>query len=99
MKRLVISAVAIVLLSIIFGAGLVLTTVDPVKVTEYSLVFSAVALPLTYFPILVIANDRDYLGDRVNARWVNAIASLYLGIVIVAAVAAIPLMLITKAGM
>lgn len=89
----------IVLLSIIFGAGLVLTTVDPVKVTEYSLVFSAVALPLTYFPILVIANDRDYLGDRVNARWVNAIASLYLGIVIVAAVAAIPLMLITKAGM
>ena len=27
--------------------------VDPVKVTEYSIVLSAAALPLTYFPILV----------------------------------------------
>jgi Mn2+/Fe2+ NRAMP family transporter len=89
----------IVLLAVVFATGLVLTTVDPVKVTEYSLVFSAVALPLTYFPILVIANDRDYLGDRVNSRWLNLVATFYLIIVMVAAVAAIPLMLISKAGM
>jgi manganese transport protein len=29
-----------------------LTAVDPIKVTEYSIVLSAAALPLTHLPIL-----------------------------------------------
>ncbi|MCW2545150.1 MAG: natural resistance-associated macrophage protein [Frankiales bacterium] len=89
---------AVVLMSIITGSMLILTTLDPVKVTEYSLIFSAVALPLTYFPILVVANDRDYMGDEVNGRVVNALASGYLVLLTVVSVAAIPLMLATKAG-
>ncbi|MFN2539537.1 MAG: NRAMP family divalent metal transporter, partial [Mycobacteriales bacterium] len=50
---------AVVLVAVVLGAMLILTTLDPVKVTEYSLIFSAVALPLTYFPILVVANDPE----------------------------------------
>ena len=88
----------VVLLSLILATGLVLTTINPVTVTEYSVVFSAVALPLTYFPILVISNDRDYMGDQVNGRTMNALSSVFLLIIVVAAVAAIPLMLLTKAG-
>jgi manganese transport protein len=61
-------------------------------------VFSAVALPLTYFPILVVANDPDYMGDHVNGRVANALGSVYLLVVVVAATAALPLMFITKAG-
>jgi Mn2+/Fe2+ NRAMP family transporter len=76
----------------------VLTTIDPVMITEYSVVFSAVALPLTYFPILVIANDPDYMGEKVNGRFTNVLASIFLVIVIVASVAAIPLMIWTRAG-
>jgi manganese transport protein len=68
----------VVLLSIALGAGLVLTTLDPVKITEYSIVLSAAALPLTYFPILLVANDREYMGDKVNSGLVNALASIYL---------------------
>jgi hypothetical protein len=45
----------VTLVSIVLGAGLVLTTLDPITVTEYSIVLSAAALPLTYFPILVVA--------------------------------------------
>jgi Mn2+/Fe2+ NRAMP family transporter len=75
-----------------------LTTVDPIKVTEYSVVFSAVALPLTYFPILVIANDADYMREATNGRLANALGTVFLVVVVVAAVAAIPLMLATKAG-
>jgi len=88
----------VVLLSLILATGLVLTTINPVTVTEYSVVFSAVALPLTYFPILVISNDRDYMGDQVNGRAMNALSSVFLVIIVVVAVAAIPLMLLTKAG-
>ncbi|HTE71618.1 MAG TPA: divalent metal cation transporter [Actinomycetes bacterium] len=90
---------ATLLLCSIVAAALLLTTVDPIKVTEYSVVFSAVALPLTYFPILVVANDPDYMGDRVNGRLANGLGSLYLVIILVAAVSALPLMLVTKAGM
>ena len=57
------------------AVAVLLTTVDPVQVTEYSVVFSAVALPLTYFPILVVANDPDYMGEHVNGRLANASAS------------------------
>jgi Mn2+/Fe2+ NRAMP family transporter len=88
----------VVLIAIIMGAAIGLTTLDPIKITEYSLVFSAVALPLTYFPILVIANDPDYVGDKTNSRFSNFLGSFYLVLTVVAAVAAIPLMLATKAG-
>ncbi len=89
---------AVLLVSTILGVAVLLTTVDPIKVTEYSVVFSALALPLTYFPILVVANDPDYMGDRVNRRGANFLGSIYLVLVVVASTAAIPLMIITKAG-
>lgn len=88
----------VVLLAVIGGTALLLTTVDPIQVTEYSVVFSAVALPLTYFPILVVANDRTYMGEHANGRLANVLGTFYLGVVVVASVAAIPLMLVTKAG-
>jgi Mn2+/Fe2+ NRAMP family transporter len=89
---------AAVLVALFCGVALILTTIDPIKVTEYSIVFSAVALPLTYFPILVVANDPGYMGESVNSRFANALASVYLVILSVVAVAAIPLMIATKAG-
>ncbi len=88
----------VLLLSLIGAVAVILTTVDPVKVTEYSVVFSAIALPLTYLPILVIANDPDYMGDKVNGRFSNTLASIFLVLIVVASLAAIPLMLYTKAG-
>jgi Mn2+/Fe2+ NRAMP family transporter len=75
-----------------------LTMVDPVLVTEYSVVFAAMALPLTYLPILIIANDPDYMRDQVNGRVRNFLGLIYLGLLLVASIAAIPLMIITKAG-
>ncbi len=88
----------VLLLCSVTAIGVLLTTVDPIMLTEYSVVFSAIALPLTYFPILVVANDHTYMGNHVNGRLANVLGSLYLVVVLVAAVAAIPLMVITRAG-
>jgi manganese transport protein len=88
----------VVLTAIALSMLLALTAVDPVKVTEYSIVLSAAALPLTYFPILVVANDPDYMGDHVNGRFGNAVASAYFVILLVVSAATIPLMIVTKAG-
>ena len=89
---------AIIVLAVLLAAGVLMTAVDPILVTEFSVVFSAVALPLTYFPILVVANDPDYLGEHVNGRFANLLGVFYLILVAVASVAAIPLMIITKMG-
>jgi manganese transport protein len=86
------------LAAILIGMAIAASGVDPVKVTEYSIVLSAAALPLTYFPILVIANDPSYMGENTNGRVLNAIATVYLFVLAVVAVATIPLMIITRAG-
>ena len=88
----------VVLVSIVIGAVMLMTTLDPVQITEYSLIFSAVVLPLTYLPILVVANDREYLGDQVNGKVRNALGVFFLIVILVAAVAAIPLLILTGAG-
>ena len=89
---------AAMILSLVVGLGILLTGVDPVQVTEISVVFSAIALPLTYLPILIIANDPKYMGDRVNGKATNAFGLLFLVIILVASIAAIPLMIVTGAG-
>ncbi|MEV6350085.1 divalent metal cation transporter [Actinoplanes sp. NPDC051851] len=88
----------VVMVGIIVGVAVLFTSIDPIQLTEYTLVFSAVALPLTYLPILVVANDRGYLGDRVNGRLANGLGTAYLIVVVAAAVAAIPLMIVTRMG-
>ena len=76
----------------------VMTGYDPVKLTEYSVIFSVVALPLTYLPILLIANDHTYMGSKTNGRLANFFGVLYFIVIIAIALAAIPLMLITHGG-
>ena len=56
------------------------------------------ALPLTYLPILLVANDRAYMGGDVNGRLANLLGVLYFILILAIAVAAIPLMLLTHGG-
>jgi len=88
----------VLLLSTILAAAVLLTTVDPILVTEFSVVFSAIALPLTYLPILMVANDRQFMRTHANGRVANTLGSIYLVIILVASLAALPLMVWTKMG-
>ncbi|HVD18528.1 MAG TPA: divalent metal cation transporter [Propionibacteriaceae bacterium] len=88
----------LMIVCLILGIGTLLTGVDPITVTEISVVFSAVALPLTYLPILIVANDPEYMGEHVNGRTLNGIALVYMVIILIASIAAIPLLIITGAG-
>ncbi|MGW9412427.1 NRAMP family divalent metal transporter [Arthrobacter cupressi] len=86
------------IICLVVAIGVLATGADPILITEYSVVFSAVALPLTYLPILIVANDPQYMGKHVNSRAVNLAANVYLVIILVASLAAIPLLIITGAG-
>jgi Mn2+/Fe2+ NRAMP family transporter len=88
----------VMFVTIVVGAAVLFTGVDPIMVTEYSVVFSAIALPLTYLPILVVANDSQYMGGETNGRVINTVASVYLVIILAASLSAIPLMIVTGAG-
>ena len=77
---------------------IVLTGVDAVMLTEYAVIFSAVALPLTYIPILLVANDRAYMGALTNGRVANVLGFFYLLLIMVIALTAIPLMILTNVG-
>lgn len=88
----------VIIICLLLSVLTLLTAVDPVKVTEYSVVFAAMALPLTYLPILIVANDPDYMGTAKNGAVRNFLALIYLGLLLVASIAAIPLMIVTKAG-
>ena len=88
----------VMFVAVVAGAAVLFTGVDPIMVTEYSVVFSAIALPLTYLPILIVANDSQYMGDETNGRLTNMLGSVYLVIILAASLAAIPLMIVTGAG-
>ncbi|MCP9622269.1 divalent metal cation transporter [Nocardia otitidiscaviarum] len=87
-----------VAVSLLIAYAIVQLGLDPIRITEYSLVFAAVALPLTYLPVLIVANDREYLGAHVNGRLGNAVGLTGLVVVLIVAVAAIPLMIMTGMG-
>jgi Mn2+/Fe2+ NRAMP family transporter len=80
------------------GLLIVLTGVDPVAVTEYAVIFSVVALPLTYVPILLVANDEAYMGQHRNGRLANSLGIAYLAVIAVVSLTAIPLMVLTNVG-
>ncbi|HKT59882.1 MAG TPA: divalent metal cation transporter [Gemmatimonadales bacterium] len=75
-------------------AGLViLTGIDPLKLTVFSMALTALSLPVTVVPLLVLMNDPIYLGERTNG-WISNAAVLAIGLVAcVVALVAIPLQL------
>lgn len=83
---------------LMLALGIVATGVDPIFVTEISVIFSVVALPLTYVPILLVANDRAYMGEHRNGRLANAFGIFYLLVVLLTALAAIPLLVLSNMG-
>jgi manganese transport protein len=92
--RFALSWMAILALSTL----VIMTGVDPMSVVEYSIIFAVVLLPFTYFPVMVIANDKDFMGEFVNGRFANAVGWFYLAVVTLAALLALPLLIITGGG-
>jgi Mn2+/Fe2+ NRAMP family transporter len=57
-----------------------------------------VALPLTYLPILLVANDRAYMGAHANGLLANVLGIGYLVLILAISVSAIPLLILTNVG-
>ena len=74
------------------------TGVRPLVLVNFAIIFGMVVMPLTYYPILRAAADRSIMGKHVNSRLVTVLGAVFLVFIIVASIAAVPLMVLTHAG-
>lgn len=74
------------------------TGIDPVRLTVVTLVVAAATLPFTFAPLLIVANDPDYMGEQKNTRAINVVALIMLWLLVLVTIAAIPLLILTGGG-
>jgi Mn2+/Fe2+ NRAMP family transporter len=77
---------------------IVLTGVDVMELVEFAVLFSILVLPLTYLPLLLLAGDRKYMREHVNGRLAKTLGWFYFLVITAAAVAALPLFILTSGG-
>jgi manganese transport protein len=92
--RFTVAWIAFFLISL----ALVMTGIDPMNLVEYAVLFSILVLPLTYLPLMLLANDKKYMGQYVNGRLAKSLGWLFFAIITAAATAAIPLYVLTSGG-
>ena len=79
----------ILLAGVVMAAG-----IDPLKLTNFSMMLTAASLPVTVIPMLVLMNDESLVGEHRN-RWFGNVALGGLSIVtIVVLLAAVPLQIL-----
>jgi len=84
--------------SFVLALAIILTGVGVMQLVEYAVLFSIIVLPLSYFPLMLLADDRSYMGQYANKWLAKGLGWLFFVIITVAAVAALPLYLLTSGG-
>jgi len=64
--------------------------VRPLQLVNISIIFGMVVMPPTYYPILRAASDKKLMGKHVYSTFDNTTGTLFLVMITVAALAAIP---------
>ena len=84
--------------SFVLANLIVLTGVDPLNLVEWAVVSAILVIPFSYLPLLLVANDRKYMGEDVNGIAANCCGIGSYAIIVVAAIAALPLYFLTSGG-
>jgi Mn2+/Fe2+ NRAMP family transporter len=76
---------------LLVAALLVLSGLDPLKLTTFSMALTAASLPVAILPFLLLMNDESYLGEHTNG-WLGNVSILAISLLAgVLAIVAIPL--------
>lgn len=86
------------LVMLILSLLIALTGVNPIQLSLVTMAVAAATLPFTFAPLLIVANDRLYMGEQKNPPLVNVSAYVVLGLLVVVTLATIPLLIITGGG-
>jgi manganese transport protein len=71
---------------------------SPIETAEYAVIFSVLALPLSYLAILFASKDKKIMGQHANATSINVLGWVSFAVIALVAIAAIPLLIVTSLG-
>lgn len=81
-------------MGLFFSSLLILVGIEPLRLTVISMALVAASLPLVAVPLLLLMNDREYVGEHTN-RWLgNAVVIFVIALAFVLAAVAIPLQIL-----
>lgn len=83
------------LVMLVLAVILAYTRIDPIQLTVITMAIGAMTLPFTFLPLLIVANDPEYMGEQKNTAATNLVAVIMLGLLIVVTITTIPLLLLT----
>lgn len=85
----------VMMLFLFVGLAIALTGMDPLQLALFGSAFTALILPISLSPLLVLMNDREYLRDDVNSRVQNLAFVGVLSIAFIVAVVSLPLLILS----
>lgn len=88
----------LLLLELAVALVVVLTGIDPLSLATITMAFAAFALPFTFLPLLIVANDPGYVGEQRNTRAANVVAGLILALLCLVTLTTVPLLIISGGG-
>jgi Mn2+/Fe2+ NRAMP family transporter len=71
---------------------------DPLQLALLASTVIALELPVALFPFLVLMNDPQYLGDKINGRWTNIAIIVILLLACIVALISLPLEILSGGG-
>jgi Mn2+/Fe2+ NRAMP family transporter len=89
---------AIWMAMLLIATVIAITGTKPLTLVDFSIVFGMVIMPFTYYPILTTAGDRTIMGKHANGKMYNVVGWIFLVLITLASIAAIPLMVVTHGG-
>jgi Mn2+/Fe2+ NRAMP family transporter len=89
----------VVLTALVIVAALIgLFAGDPLRLAVFASTLLALFLPFSLSPLLIIMNDREYLGEHTNGRFANIATIAVLAMAFLVAVVSIPLLILSGGG-
>jgi Mn2+/Fe2+ NRAMP family transporter len=80
--------------AVVLAALFMVVGIDPLKLTNFSMVLAGASLPLATVPFLILMNDRHYLGEHTNRTFSNVVVLVVIALAFVVAVVSLPLQLL-----
>ena len=76
---------------LLLGGALLLTGIDPLKLTMYAMALTAVILPLIVLPFVILLNDKAYVHEHTNGPIGNTVVIVTIVLASIVAIVTIPL--------
>jgi Mn2+/Fe2+ NRAMP family transporter len=78
-------------LGLVLATAIMTTGIDPIRLTTFSMALNAVAAPFVVFPLLILMNDKAYIGTHGNGAFSNVAVGVITVLAFLIAIVAIPL--------